>query len=176
MPTTLKGKLPLSNLLSSTAQSAFVLDNLKTGTLISLSQLCEDDCIAIFTKYDVKILKDSQVIITGKHMPNGLWSLPITADATPHQANGILRTDKPKQELSSYLHATLGSPVPSTLLRAIRRSHLMAFPGLTTRLITKHFPKKYGNSPWSPRPRGPAFTFYQGCSFSSYCTRRRYPF
>jgi hypothetical protein len=73
-------------------------------------------------------------------MPNGLWLLPILPSA-PHQANGILRTDKPKQELATYLYATLGSPAPSTLLRAIWRRYLTAVPGLTTDLISKHLPK-----------------------------------
>jgi hypothetical protein len=52
MPTKLQGQLSLSDKLSPTAQSAFVLEDLQTGTLISLGQLCDDDCIAIFTKYD----------------------------------------------------------------------------------------------------------------------------
>jgi hypothetical protein len=139
MPVTLKGNLPLSPKLSSTAQSAFVLDDLQTGTLISLAQLCDDDCIAIFNKYDIKILKNDKVIITGTRLSDGLWSLPIKPPH--HQANGVLRTDKPKQELATYLHADLGSPAPSTLLRAIRRHHLVTFPGLTTNLVTKHSPK-----------------------------------
>jgi hypothetical protein len=66
MPTTQKGILSLSDRLSTPAQAAFVLDDLKTGTLISLAQLCDDDCIAIFTKYDVQIVKDDQVIIKGQ--------------------------------------------------------------------------------------------------------------
>jgi hypothetical protein len=74
-------------------------------------------------------------------MPNGLWSLPFTSNTSPHQANGILRTDKPKQELATYLHAALSSPATSTLLRAIRRGHLTTIPGLTTNLISKHLPK-----------------------------------
>jgi hypothetical protein len=60
---------------------------------------------------------------------------------TVHQANAILLTDRPKQELATYLHAALGSPAPSTLLRAIRRGHLIMIPGLTTNLISKHLPK-----------------------------------
>jgi hypothetical protein len=140
MPTTRQGQLPLSTKLSPAAQSAFVLDDLQTGTLISLAQLCDDDCIAIFNRYEVKILKDNEVIIQGKRMPNGLWSLPIQKIA-PHQANGILCTDKPKQELAAYLHATLGSPASSTLLGAIRRGHLTTIPGLTTNLIYKHLSK-----------------------------------
>lgn len=144
MRTTLHGTLPLSPLLSATAQSAFVIDDLRTGTLVSLAQLCDDDCLAIFSKFDVKIVKKDTVLITGTRLNNGLWSIPLSP-ATPstptHQANGILRLDKPKQELAVYHHVALGSPVPSTLLRAIRRGHLITFPGLTTELITKHLPK-----------------------------------
>jgi hypothetical protein len=65
IPVTLKGNLPLSPKPSFTAQSASVLDDLQTGTLISLAQLCDDDCIAIFNECDVKILKNDKVIITG---------------------------------------------------------------------------------------------------------------
>ena len=95
MRSQLKGTLPLSSKLSSQAQSAFVLDNLQTGTLISLGKLCDDDCIAIFNKYEVRILKQDEVIITGQRMLNGLWSIPITTtEPQLHQANGILRLDK----------------------------------------------------------------------------------
>ena len=135
----LQGILPLSRHLSPTAQHAFALDDLKTGTLISLAQLCDDDCLAIFTKYDVKIIKKNTLIITGHRLPNGLWSLPLEP-SNKHQINGILRTDRPKRELAEYHHASLGCPAPSTLLRAIRRGHLTTFPGLTTNLVTKHLP------------------------------------
>ena len=139
MSSTLHGLLPLSSRLSATAQSAFVLDDLRTGTLVSLAQLCDDDCLAIFSKFDVKILKNDTVIITGTRTPHGLWSIPL---ATPtHQINGILRLDRSREALALYHHAALGSPSPSTLLRAIRRGHLTTFPGLTTQLISKHLPK-----------------------------------
>ena len=120
MRSQLQGTLPLSAMLSSKAQSAYVLDELQTGTLISLGQLCDDDCIAIFNKYKVRFTKENKVIITGKRMTNGLWSIPIKhADPTVLQANGILRLDKPRQDLAAYHHAALGSPATSTLLRAI---------------------------------------------------------
>ena len=149
MPATQHGYFNLSTELSPAAQSAFVLDDLQTGTLISLAQLCDDDCIAIFTKYDVKIIKNNKIIITGKREDNGLWSVPITTPATSHltsptlihQANGILRTDKTQQELAQYLHVTFGSPPSSIFLRAIRRGHVISVPGLNTKLISKHLPK-----------------------------------
>ena len=89
MTSKLSGLLPLSPLLSDVAQRAFVLDDLRTGTLVSLAQICDDDCTAIFSKKDVKIVKNQKIIITGTRTPNGLWSIPLhTAN---HQA-GTLRT------------------------------------------------------------------------------------
>ena len=140
MSSALCGILPLSPHLSTTAQSAFVLDDLRTGTLVSLAQLCDDDCVAIFTRFGVQILKHNTVLITGIRTPNGLWSIPLQVPPI-HQANGILRLDSSREQLAIYHHATLGSPAPSTLLRAIRRGHLTTFPGLTTQLISKHLPK-----------------------------------
>ena len=131
-----RGQLQLSEKLSPTAQQALVLDDLRTGTLISLSQLCDDDCIAIFTRYNVEVIKNDRVIITGKREPNGLWSIPLLPPV--HQANAILRLDKTSTELANFHHASLGSPAKSTLLRAIRLGHLITFPGLTTKLISKH--------------------------------------
>ena len=72
MKATQTGFLNLSPALSTQAKTAYVLDELKTGTLISLSQLCDDDCIAIFTRYDVKIVKNDSVIIESKRRDNGL--------------------------------------------------------------------------------------------------------
>ena len=54
---------------------------------------------------------------------------------------GYSEPTKPaSHDLALYHHATLGSPVTSTLLRAIRRGHLTTFPGLTINLISKHLP------------------------------------
>ena len=61
-------------------------------------------------------------------------------------ANGILRLDKTKKEMAEYLSAALFSPDKSTLLRAIRKEHLLSWPGLTTSLISKHLPKQVATS------------------------------
>jgi hypothetical protein len=61
----LYGILPLSPHLSTTAQSAFVLDGLRNQTLVSLAHLCDDDCVAIFTRFGVQILKHNTFLITG---------------------------------------------------------------------------------------------------------------
>jgi hypothetical protein len=48
MPATLKGQLLFSPELLPSAQSAFLLDDLKTGALILRAQLCDNNCIVVF--------------------------------------------------------------------------------------------------------------------------------
>ena len=74
----LRDTLKMSNKLSPKAQSAHIFNYTTTGSLISMRQLCDDDCIAIFTKFDVMFFKHNQVIITGlRDRTNGLWNIPL---------------------------------------------------------------------------------------------------
>ena len=74
----LRANLKMSNKLSPKAQSPHVFNDITTGSLISMGQLCDDDCITIFTKFDVIVLKHNQVIITGlRDRTNGLWNIPL---------------------------------------------------------------------------------------------------
>ena len=54
--------------------------------------------------------------------------------------NVILRKDKTKMDLASYDHASLSSPVHSTLEHTIKNNHLTSWPGLTRELIVKRLP------------------------------------
>ena len=150
-----KALLPLSKNLSEKAQKAFIFEDLKTGSLVSLGQLCDDDCIENFSKYNVDIIKKDTVIIQGTRTDNGLWSVPlqkVSKNSPPHvsttpeinnlpQANGIIRKDKTKKELAAYYAATCFSMRPSTLMRATKLGYLSSFPGLSTSLIRNHLPK-----------------------------------
>ena len=87
--------------LSKDAQHGFVFNNLKTRSSISIGQLCDDDCIAIFSKYHLKILNNDQIIITGRRSENGFWDIPLQVPSSlkhtqisttrQPQANGIIR-------------------------------------------------------------------------------------
>ena len=76
-------KIPLSSALSRSAQYAFLFDNLKTGSLLSIGQLFDDNYIAIFTKYNIKILKSNTIIVIGKRKANGLWDITLTLTPPP---------------------------------------------------------------------------------------------
>ena len=135
--------MELSNKLSPKVQCAQIFSYITTGSLISMEQLCDYDCIAIFTKFDMKILKHNQVIITGLHdRTNGLWNIPLEPSPTaqqsskrshPNQANGILRHDTNKRKLSQYFHASSFSPVKSTFIAAIKKGHFTSWPGLSAK-------------------------------------------
>ena len=149
MTPTKKCILPLPAKLRDKAKVAFSFDNLQSGSLISIGQLCDDDCIAIFSKYDVQIIKDKQVLIKGKRTDNGLWNIPlseapksITTTTTEQMANGVIELNSTKGELAQYHAATLFNPVKSTLLYATQNKHFTSWPGLSTKLINKHLPKR----------------------------------
>ena len=52
-----QGTTKLAPQLSKTAQHSFIFDDLVTGSLISIGQLCDDNCIALFSKHNVNIVK-----------------------------------------------------------------------------------------------------------------------
>ena len=73
------GTVPLSTHLSKTAQSAMILPTLKSASLISMGQLCDDGCKVVLDKSDLAVVKQNNVILQGKRNGNdGLWDIPIT--------------------------------------------------------------------------------------------------
>ena len=65
MKSTHSVKTPLSTQISKSATHCHVLDHLKTGSLISTGQLCDNDYASIFTKYHVHVIKYGHIIIKG---------------------------------------------------------------------------------------------------------------
>ena len=51
------GTLPLSTKLTKQAQQVQILPQLSHTSLLSIGQLCDDNCIALFSKYALKIFK-----------------------------------------------------------------------------------------------------------------------
>ena len=111
MTPTKKTILPLSKEFTRNAIIAYSFSNPKSGTLISIGQLCDVDCTAFFTKYDVKAMKKNKVLIQGRRADNGLWKLPIGKDdavstqlstmiKSAHVANGVIQTNSTKSDLA----------------------------------------------------------------------------
>ena len=72
------GQLSLSSKLSKQAQTATALPELKSSSLISLGQLCDDNCIVLLDKKNMYAIKEDEVLLQGKrNLPDGLWDIPI---------------------------------------------------------------------------------------------------
>ena len=52
-----QSNLPLTETLSPRAQKAYLFEDIKNGSLISLGKLCDDDCIVIFPNMKLTSLK-----------------------------------------------------------------------------------------------------------------------
>ena len=124
------GILPLGDFLSKIAKQGNVLKGLANSSLLSIGQLCDDNCVAVFNKHNLRIYKQGQLLLTGlRNWTDGLWDVII-----PHikqHANMIVRKDKTKSELAEYLHKCAFSPSLSTFLKAIRKGHFITWPGIS---------------------------------------------
>ena len=69
--------VPLVKEFSKKAQHSYIFNDIKNCSLISIGQLCDDDCLALFSKYHLQIIKSNKVIITGKIGITGLWIIPL---------------------------------------------------------------------------------------------------
>ena len=78
MSSTFQGSLNMSPMLSSKAQQALVLPNLKSSSLTSLGQSCDDDCQISLNKKDMRVCKDDRLVMKGcRNLRDGLWDVPI---------------------------------------------------------------------------------------------------
>ena len=73
-----RGQLSLSDELSSQAQTAMILPQLKSASLISIGQLCDDECDVILNKRVLVAIKNEKVILTGvRNKYDKLWDIPV---------------------------------------------------------------------------------------------------
>lgn len=140
-----KGHLPILKELPLPARTAHGFKNLSTN-LISVGQLCDSDCTAIFKKQNCAIIHNKKVILKGtRNKRTGLWYvLLITSEGekvltsegeqnsklSGEHCNNVHRLNK-ITDILNYIYASLFSPTKSTLLQAIKNKNLITFPGLT---------------------------------------------
>ena len=147
-----QGLLPLLPTLSPTAKTVSVLPSLHSASLVSLGQLCDDDCQVKLDKHSLTATKNGKVVLRGTRNPqDGLWDISLTTIHSPtsgqssttptpvlystEKANVIIRKNRTTKELATYLHAACGSPAVSTFLNAIKKGFLLSWPGIE--LITE---------------------------------------
>jgi hypothetical protein len=142
MQSTRSGLLPNLHHLSKAARKAHIFKDLHSALLISLGQLCDNDCTITLNKQSLQVIKNNKVIMQGtRNVTDGLWDIPISpSPSLQHRSNVIITKDKTKTELIQYLHACCFSPSSSTFIKAVRNGNFITWPGLDTKLIHKYLP------------------------------------
>ena len=75
-------------------KKAHIFDGLHGASLISLIQLCDDDCVAILDNNEINILKGKTLILKEhRNKTDGLWYIPISKTVM-HRAMEIITKDK----------------------------------------------------------------------------------
>ena len=95
---------PLASSLSAHAKKSHIFDGLHSSSLISLGQLCDDDCVAILDKNEINVINGKTPTLKGqRNKTDGLWFIPISIPVS-HHAMAIITKDKTKIEPIHYLH------------------------------------------------------------------------
>jgi len=115
-------------------------------SLISIGQLADDGCHAVFTKNTVTIYKDDQVILAGTRDATtaNLWQINLdrpTGSAIPgsNYACNVVEPHNIRDRVA-FVSATLGNPTVSTLCKALDNGHLTTFPAITSKQVRKFPP------------------------------------
>ena len=98
--------------LTPQAQSTQIIPAITNSSLLSIGQLCDDNCTAVFNKRDLKNYKDNDIIVKGqRNLHDGLWDInlpPFTHHWTSNnqqKINAILQKSKTKCELANFIMA-----------------------------------------------------------------------
>ena len=135
-----QGLLSLQS-LSKDARRTQVFKKITNASLISIGQLCDNDCEAKFTKKEMQVVsKNGTKVLQGtRNLTDGLWDVTIPAPTLPHPSvNAIIRKDKSKSELASYLHACAGSPPIDSFIRAKNNGNYVTWSGIDAINFKKH--------------------------------------
>ena len=147
------GLVPLPYIPSSACR-AHIFPSIKSGSLLSIGQLCDVGCIATFDKATVVVKYGNKIVTHGTRTANGLWTIEIaipnitpktqpTPTLLPKYVGNHLSTleTKTASDRIAFLHAAAGYPVLSTWIQAIEKGFYATWPGLTVQAVRRHLPK-----------------------------------
>ena len=124
--------------VSTTATEKSLFTNLHNN-LISIGQLCDDQCKVNFNSKQMVISKNSKPILLGNRSTDGdgLWNInfatPSSLQPSAHSKdihhhssnpslNVIIQKSTTAKDLILYFHAACFSPVKSTFLKAVQNN------------------------------------------------------
>jgi len=132
-------KVALPNTDISLPAHVFADDTL-SQSLFGINEITNHNYDTMFRQNGIYIYHNDDLIHhTPKNSSDRSWSLPIVQPATVSYANSVLSLPSDEKYIR-FMHASFGSPVLSTLLRALRRGYLKSIPRFTAALVSKHPP------------------------------------
>ena len=148
MTSTATAHLPLPNLLPRTTKS-HAFTKLASGSLLSVGQICDNDCTAVFNATSVNMYRNQDLRILPMRPPiiSGTRNMPsdplynIRLPTTTNRANAMTAKLPYLQDRIAFYHAALFSPVLSTWTHAINAGYLDSWPDLTSKQITQYAPR-----------------------------------
>jgi hypothetical protein len=104
------------------AQQAHIFPGLVRNSLISVGQLCDNECSVTFTQDHVTVASNRKNVMYRSRDPKSrLWRVDLKQKMTTKISQCNHAHDKNNlKDLISYLHATCFSPVKSTWIKAIK--------------------------------------------------------
>ena len=108
------------------------------SSLLSIGQLCDHECVAVFTKHAMHLYHNAKVILRGvRNTSDGLWDVNLPSNPSQStspqptlQMNAIVQKNMPKSQLADYLHACAFSPALPTFKKAIANGQFITWPSI----------------------------------------------
>jgi hypothetical protein len=124
-------------------RQAHILPGLVHNSLISVGQLCDNECSVTFTHDQVTVFRKGKEVMYGSRDPKSrLWRVNLNQKLKPDIAQCNHAHDNNNQkDLINYLHAACISPVKSTWIKAIKNGFFSSWPGLNEHSIEKYLSK-----------------------------------
>jgi hypothetical protein len=158
MTSTATAQLPLPSLTAASTKS-HAFPTLASGSLLSVGQICDNACTAVFNSSSVRMYHNQDVTITPARPPfltgtgnmpfEPLYNIRIPTTLPPlqgHACNALTSKLPHLQDRIAFYHASLFSPVLPTWTYAMNEGFLDSFPALTTKQVTQYAPRSKATS------------------------------
>ena len=110
-------------------------DEVLDTSLLSISELCNNGCIATISKNNVHVTKDGNTVFNSAKEPSeSLWHVNIPACQEALAGSATLRSDT-DEAFTKFIDTSFGSPALSTFLSAVCKGFLAAYPRLTPAMV-----------------------------------------
>jgi hypothetical protein len=151
MTSTATAHLPLPHLKASATKS-HAFPKLASGSLLSVGQICDNACTAIFNSRSVHMYRNQDItvipsrppLISGtRNMPSEpLYNIQLPTPSSQLLAANSMTTKIPHlNDRIAFYHAALFSPVLSTWTHAINAGYLDSWPELTAKQVNQYAPR-----------------------------------